>query len=146
MFRRRGYRSARRSGFGKRPINSVKHILMSRVTTAAENNNTITIASTGVTDEVTSTTKTAGTREGLVNVGSTIFSINYEIIVAGAAGATEPFVEVAFVRLPPGATFTIETAEVNAAGTWGLARDLIGRYSGQVLRTHLDSVKTNESM
>jgi len=127
------YRRSRSRVSPKQPINYIKHCVqdISTITTATSRVQILCLPSLG--DETTATIGT-GTRAENVQVGSKVFSIDCEVLCRAQAGNAQGVFEWAVVVLPPNQTISIETTDVNNSG---LARDLIGRYSGNVLKTGL---------
>ncbi len=123
----------------KLPMNYVKHCVEEISNIAANTGRSEIVCLAPLGDE---TTTTIGTRTRDVNVtaGDKVFSIDYEIVCRPTQAGTEAFYEVAwtFHRSPD--VLSIETADVNASG---LAKDLIGRYSGNCLYTAIIPVAVN---
>ncbi len=118
------------SGRGKRPIQSTKHCCQNIGTIASASAVTDIVAITAVADEVTDATNVAVDRASNVQVGSKIFSFFYEVSAHFSGATTQLFGEWAILVLKPNQVLSIEADKTN-----GLAKDLIGRFSGQVLRT-----------
>ncbi len=136
------YRRGRASGkLARLPINYIKHCVEDISTIAASTGRTQIIALGTLGDETTTTIGT-GTRAENIRTGAKIFSIDCEVLMRAQAGNVKGFFEWAMVWVPPNQVFAIETADVNASG---LARDLIGRYSGNVLRTGVVPFNINVS-
>ncbi len=115
----------------KQPINYLKHCVEDISTIATQTIRTQILCLATIGDETTTTVGT-GTRAENVQVGSKIFSIDCEVLLRAQAGNAQGVMEWALVVLPPNQVFTAEQTDINNTG---LARDEIGRYSGNVLRT-----------
>ncbi len=119
----------------------LKHIVQEKETIGlnALRSEIIVLAPLG--DETTVTTGTR-TRDVNVSIGDKIFSIDYEIVLRASAVPTEGWYEVAwtFHRSPD--VFNAELADINNDG---LAKDLIGRYSGNCLWTKIVPYSNNVS-
>ncbi len=125
----------------KLPMNYVKHCVQEKSTIAANTGRSEIIVLAPLGDEVTTTIGTK-TRDVNVTVGDKIFSIMYEILCRPLTAGGESYFETAwtFHRSPD--VLSIETADVNNDG---LAKDLIGRYSGNCLHTAITPAAVNIS-
>jgi len=121
------------------PINYRKHCVQDIATVLASTTRSQLVVLAPIGDETT-TTVTGATRAENVAVGEKVFSIDYEIIMRPDTTPTSGIFEIAwtFHRSPD--ALSIETTDVNNSG---LARDLIGRYSGNCLYTRTQVMAAN---
>jgi len=123
------------------PLNYVKHCVQDKATILANTGRSQIVILAPIGDETTTTIGTR-TRAENVSVGDKVFTIAYEILCRPDSAPSEGYYEVGwtFHRSPD--VLSIETADVNSNG---LARDLIGRYSGNCLHTSITPMAVNIS-
>jgi hypothetical protein len=127
------YRQMRR-GFNRRPMNYTKHCFETKVSIAANSLLSDFIYQAPIGDEVEDDLVDTLDRGQIVKAGDKIFSVDIECAFRAATEGAEGFVEWAVLKLTGGdfSSLTAETTDINSSG---LAKDLIGRYAGHVLRT-----------
>ncbi len=123
----------------KMPMHYVKHIVQEKEQIAPNDLRAEILVLAPLGDETTATSGTR-TRDVNVSIGDKIFSINYEIILRPNVVPVEGFYEVCwtFHRSPD--VFSAELTDINNDG---LAKDLIGRYSGNCLYTRMSPMSNN---
>jgi len=123
----------------KMPMKYVKHCVQEKATILSNTGRSELVVLAPLGDETTTTIGTA-TRDVNIDVGDKVFNIIYEIILRPDTTGSEMYYEVAwtFHRSPD--VFNAEVADINSNG---LARDLIGRYSGNCLHTKMIPMAVN---
>lgn len=124
------------------PIHSIKHCVQEMGNLATDTALSQRVIGGPAGTEVTVETFDAAARESGVPAGAKVYRVMTEVFVKpSAAGNPSQGIEWAYVRsaeqLAPGVT----TADVI---TSGLARDLIGKYGGQVLKTGMTAAVSQQ--